>query len=140
MFTKPVCLVVFAVSFIFALLPPSTARTIDPVKDKMRKDPWFEKRKNGGRHTPAIITFVSLPTALYLYSMHVAGSGSIYDAPAFMQLKELKTWHLVLTGLSVGGSVLRRWSYSTLGQYFTVSAFVICSCQVTLAHVVALRR
>ncbi|KAG9321726.1 hypothetical protein KVV02_006640 [Mortierella alpina] len=51
--------------------------------------------------------------------MHLAGRGSIYDDPAFMQLRELETWHLVLTALCVGGSVLRRWSYSTLGQFFT---------------------
>ncbi|CAO3573021.1 unnamed protein product [Mortierella alpina] len=119
MFTKAVYLVLSSTSFILALLPPATAKSTDPEKDRMRKDPLFQNRKNGARHTPAIVAFVSLPTALYLYSMHVAGTGSIYDSPAFMQLRELKTWHLVLTALSVGGSVLRRWSYSTLGQFFT---------------------
>ncbi|KAG9321724.1 hypothetical protein KVV02_006638 [Mortierella alpina] len=116
---KTACLLAAAISVILAARPPQTVRTIDPKKDKVCNESWFQKRRPDKRPFMVTIAYAVLPTAMYIYLMHVAGSGSIYDDPAFMQLRELKTWHLVLTALSVGGSVLRRWSYSTLDQFFT---------------------
>lgn len=122
MSAKTACLVAAAISVILATRPPPSSHTIDPKKDKIRNEPWFQNTRPDMRSFTVMIASTALPTAIYIYLMHVAGTGSFYDAPALMQLKEFKTWHLVVTVLSVGGAFLRRWSYWTLDQFFTVSA------------------
>lgn len=43
------------------------------------------------------------------------------DIREIQQLKELRTWHVIATLVSVAASILRTWSFKTLDWFFTVS-------------------
>ncbi|KAF9307547.1 hypothetical protein BGZ91_008382, partial [Linnemannia elongata] len=95
------------------LLPPKSARSVWTSKtDKIKKEASFSTTP----YYPYTMTaLTSLWAALYLVLM-------IWPAvvkPESRQLRELKTWQVAMTILSVASYLLRTWSFRTLDWFFT---------------------
>ncbi|KAH7034453.1 hypothetical protein BKA57DRAFT_415307 [Linnemannia elongata] len=113
MIAKALCIIMASYSYAMMLLPPKSARSVWTSKtDKIKKEASFSTTP----YYPYTMTaLTSLWAALYLVLM-------IWPAvvkPESRQLRELKTWQVAMTILSVASYLLRTWSFRTLDWFFT---------------------
>ncbi|KAI1299056.1 hypothetical protein EDD11_006570 [Mortierella claussenii] len=117
MLAKAACLVAATTGYVICALPPASSKTVNAKKnDRVMMEDWLTR---WSLKMPIVLaSIVVLETALYLLLM-VRGPVFSNDL-AIQQLREIKTWHLVLTALAVGGCWLRKWSFMTLDRFFTL--------------------
>lgn len=120
MLAKALCLVAGAFSYVYSGKPPQSSKT--RPTDKITDEYWL--RRLGGPNIFPMVTATLrvLETTTYIYLMTTASKTS--PLPAVQQLAVFKSWHIAATAISVAGYALRKWSFVTLDQFFTVNMFV----------------
>ncbi|KAG0364101.1 hypothetical protein BC939DRAFT_501240 [Gamsiella multidivaricata] len=115
--TKAACLTAATASYVLCLLPPKSSKSVDQKKnDKVVHENWL--RMVDVHKLPIAMASVGiLETVLYIVLM-VRGP-TVSNGIAVQRMRELETWHKVLTALCVAGYALRKWSFIALDRFFT---------------------
>jgi hypothetical protein len=119
MFTsKAACVLTSGICQLICSLPPSSSKSVDAKKDdKITTEEWPFKYI----HLECIAAALFCLTETILYIILMVRGDSISSSIDVQGLRELKTWQLVATVFCVLGTILRKWSFITLGRFFTVS-------------------
>lgn len=121
MIVKALCLAINSISYALSFQPPPSFK-VNTKTDKITDE--AQMRKLTGHHvvSTATVAVHKLQTATYIYLMTTASKTS--SLLAVQQFAVLGKWHFVAVVLSIAGCALRKWSFATLDQFFTVRMFV----------------
>ena len=107
-----------------ATLPPPSSKTASPEKDKIKDEGPLLTRFAATVLPNAMALGAVFETALYLFLLTRSDSRLNYatqrEFEAVQRLKMLKNWHVIAAVLALAGGWFRRWSFATLGRFFTV--------------------
>ncbi|KAF9357164.1 hypothetical protein BGX26_004133 [Mortierella sp. AD094] len=118
MLVKASCIIFASICCFFCVKPPPHSKEVnEKKKDKIVNEDWLA---NLNVHRfPIVLAAVGASKGLIYLLLMMRGDFFLLNTPEIMQLREVKPWHFVATALCFTGLVLRRWSFITLGRFFT---------------------